>query len=99
MRGVRTLTAGSCSVLGDPVDLAKPRHRRLVAPLVDPIPYARDMTPREQATLVAAAWYGNSPSTAERTPGSVGGWRHGQAGFAGLRRAAPRNRACFAAPP
>ncbi|WP_097958720.1 MULTISPECIES: ABC transporter ATP-binding protein [unclassified Streptomyces] len=64
--GSRTLTAGSCSVLGDPVDLAKPLHRRLVASLVDPVPYARDMTLREQVTLVAASWYGNSASTAER---------------------------------
>ncbi|MFH8666453.1 ATP-binding cassette domain-containing protein [Streptomyces anulatus] len=29
--GSRALTAGSCSVLGDPVDLAKPLHRRLAS--------------------------------------------------------------------
>ncbi|RKN03568.1 ATP-binding cassette domain-containing protein [Streptomyces radicis] len=64
--GSRSLTAGSCSVRGEPVDMAKPRHRRLVASLVEPIPVARDMTLREQVTLVAASWYGNAPEAAER---------------------------------
>ncbi|MEV1045687.1 ATP-binding cassette domain-containing protein [Streptomyces sp. NPDC049916] len=64
--GGRSLTDGSCSVLGEPVDLARPRHRRLLASLVEPIPVARDMTLREQVTLVAASWYGNAPRTAER---------------------------------
>ncbi|MEV6473338.1 ATP-binding cassette domain-containing protein [Streptomyces sp. NPDC051657] len=63
--GSRSLTAGSCSVRGEPADMAKPRHRRLVASLVDAIPFARDMTLREQVTLVAASWYGNSETTAE----------------------------------
>ncbi|MEU4179724.1 ATP-binding cassette domain-containing protein [Streptomyces sp. NPDC026589] len=63
--GSRTLTAGSCSVRGEPADMAKPRHRRLMASLVDAIPFARDMTLREQVTLVAASWYGNSATTAE----------------------------------
>ncbi|WP_405613537.1 ATP-binding cassette domain-containing protein [Streptomyces sp. NBC_01508] len=64
--GSRSLTAGTCSVRGEAVDLAKPAHRRLVASLVEQVPVARDMTLREQVTLVAASWYGNSPSTAER---------------------------------
>lgn len=63
--GSRTLTAGSCSVRGEPADMAKPRHRRLLASLVDAVPFARDMTLREQVTLVAASWYGNSATTAE----------------------------------
>ncbi len=63
--GSRSLTAGSCSVRGEPADMAKPQHRRLVASLVDAIPFARDMTLREQVTLVAAPWYGNSATTAE----------------------------------
>lgn len=63
--GSRTLTAGSCSVRGEPADMTKPRHRRLMASLVDAIPFARDMTLREQVTLVAASWYGNSATTAE----------------------------------
>ncbi|MEV0749143.1 ATP-binding cassette domain-containing protein [Streptomyces sp. NPDC050273] len=63
--GSRSLTAGSCSVRGEPADMAKPQHRRLVASLVDAIPFARDMTLREQVTLVAASWYGNSATTAE----------------------------------
>ncbi|MBT2900931.1 MULTISPECIES: ATP-binding cassette domain-containing protein [unclassified Streptomyces] len=63
--GSRSLTAGSCSVRGEPADMAKPQHRRLVASLVDAIPFARDMTLREQVTLVAASWYGNSETTAE----------------------------------
>lgn len=64
--GSRSLTAGSCSVVGEPADMAKPAHRRLVASLVEPIPVARDMTLYEQVTLVAASWYGNAPETAER---------------------------------
>ncbi|UGY91012.1 ABC transporter ATP-binding protein [Streptomyces gobiensis] len=64
--GSRSLTAGSCSVMGEPANMAKPLHRRLVASLVEPIPVARDMTLREQVTLVAASWYGNAPRTAER---------------------------------
>lgn len=64
--GGRRLTAGTCSVRGEAADLAKPSHRRSVASLVDPIPFARDMTLREQVTLVAASWYGNAPETAER---------------------------------
>ncbi|BAG23190.1 MULTISPECIES: ABC transporter ATP-binding protein [Streptomyces] len=63
--GSRSLTGGSCSVRGEPADMAKPRHRRLMASLVDAIPFARDMTLREQVTLVAASWYGNSATTAE----------------------------------
>lgn len=63
--GSRSLTAGSCSVRGERADMAKPLHRRLVASLVDAIPFARDMTLREQVTLVAASWYGNSATTAE----------------------------------
>lgn len=64
--GSRGLTAGSVTVAGEPVDMAEPRHRRLVASLVEPIPVARDMTLREQVTLVAASWYGNSAETGER---------------------------------
>ncbi|MFF2645895.1 ATP-binding cassette domain-containing protein [Streptomyces niveus] len=64
--GSRRLTAGTCSVRGEAADLAKPSHRRSVASLVDTIPFARDMTLREQVTLVAASWYGNAPETAER---------------------------------
>ncbi|MFE3598682.1 ATP-binding cassette domain-containing protein [Streptomyces sp. NPDC059096] len=63
--GGRSLTAGTCSVMGEPADMAKPLHRRRVASLVEPIPFARDMTLREQVTLVAASWYGNAPETAE----------------------------------
>ncbi|MFH8973942.1 ATP-binding cassette domain-containing protein [Streptomyces sp. NPDC017890] len=64
--GSRSLTAGTCSVAGEPADMAKPSHRRLVASLVEPIPVARDMTLREQVTLIAASWYGNAPHTTER---------------------------------
>lgn len=64
--GSRSLTAGSCSVRGEPADTAKPLQRRLVASLVELIPVARDMTLREQVTLVAASWYGNAPETSER---------------------------------
>ncbi|MFJ8251832.1 ATP-binding cassette domain-containing protein [Streptomyces sp. NPDC094466] len=63
--GSRSLTGGSCSVRGERADMADPLHRRLVASLVDAIPFARDMTLREQVTLVAASWYGNSGTTAE----------------------------------
>ncbi|MFF2846201.1 ATP-binding cassette domain-containing protein [Streptomyces sp. NPDC058001] len=38
--GSRSLTAGSCSVLGERASMAKPLHRRLVASLVEPIPVA-----------------------------------------------------------
>ncbi len=64
-RGGRSVTGGACAVRGEPADMAKPRHRRLMASLVDAIPFARDMTLREQVTLVAASWYGNSATTAE----------------------------------
>jgi ABC-type multidrug transport system ATPase subunit len=64
--GSRSLTAGSCSVMGEPIDLANPLYRRRMASLVEPIPVARDMTLREQVTLVAASWYGNAPKTTER---------------------------------
>lgn len=64
--GSRSLTAGSVSVMGDAADVAEPLYRRRVASLVEPIPYARDMTLCEQVTLVAASWYGNAPETAER---------------------------------
>ncbi|MET9558308.1 ATP-binding cassette domain-containing protein [Streptomyces sp. NPDC006645] len=64
--GSRRLTAGTCSVRGEAADLARPSHRRFVASLVEPVPFARDMTLREQVTLVAASWYGNAPETADR---------------------------------
>ncbi|GAB3955030.1 ABC transporter ATP-binding protein [Streptomyces sparsus] len=64
--GSRKLTDGSVRVRGEAVDLARPEHRRLVASLVEPVPVARDMTLREQVTLVAASWYGNTTRTAER---------------------------------
>ncbi|WP_411082080.1 ATP-binding cassette domain-containing protein [Streptomyces sp. cmx-18-6] len=51
---------------GEGVDLARPRHRRLVALLVERVPVARDMTLREQVTLVAASWHDNTTTTAER---------------------------------
>lgn len=63
--GSRRLTDGAVRVQGEAVDLARPRHRRLVASLVEPVPVARDMTLREQVTLVAASWYGNTTATAE----------------------------------
>ncbi|MCF3118892.1 ATP-binding cassette domain-containing protein [Streptomyces arenae] len=63
--GSRRLTDGAVLVQGERVDLARPRHRRLVASLVEPVPVARDMTLREQVTLVAASWYGNTATTAE----------------------------------
>ncbi|MEV5882769.1 ATP-binding cassette domain-containing protein [Streptomyces sp. NPDC052020] len=62
--GSRSLTSGTCSVMGEPVDVSSPRYRRQVASLVEPIPVARDMTLREQVGLVAASWYGSSPETA-----------------------------------
>ncbi|MEV8117303.1 ATP-binding cassette domain-containing protein [Streptomyces xiamenensis] len=64
--GSRSLSAGSCSVRGEPADPARPRQRRLLAALVEPIPIARDMTLHEQVVLVAASWYGNTPETGER---------------------------------
>ncbi|MFE5396634.1 ATP-binding cassette domain-containing protein [Streptomyces sp. NPDC056568] len=64
--GSRGLTSGSVSVRGERADMARPAHRRFLASLVEPIPVARDMTLREQVTLVAASWYGNGPETAER---------------------------------
>ncbi|SCK51340.1 ABC transporter [Streptomyces sp. WMMB 714] len=63
--GSRSLTDGSVSVMGEPADMAKPAHRRMVASLVEPIPVARDMTLREQVTLVAASWYGNASASSE----------------------------------
>nr|QBA31009.1 SinT [Streptomyces sp.] len=64
--GSRKLTGGAVRVQGEAVDLSRPRHRRLLASLVEPVPVARDMTLREQVTLVAASWYGNTTKTAER---------------------------------
>ncbi|GHF33447.1 ABC transporter ATP-binding protein [Streptomyces fumanus] len=64
--GSRSLTAGSVRVRGERADMSKPAHRRCLASLVEPIPVARDMTLREQVTLVAASWYGNAPETTER---------------------------------
>ncbi|MFC7813883.1 MULTISPECIES: ABC transporter ATP-binding protein [unclassified Streptomyces] len=64
--GSRDLTAGSVSVHGERADMARPAHRRFLASLVEAIPVARDMTLREQVTLVAASWYGNAPETTER---------------------------------
>ncbi|MBU6531590.1 ABC transporter ATP-binding protein [Streptomyces sp. A108] len=63
--GTRSLTAGSVCVRGEPPARTDPRHRRLMASLVEPVPVARDMTLREQVTLVAASWYGNSAATTE----------------------------------
>ncbi|CAL9589885.1 ABC transporter ATP-binding protein [Streptomyces sp. enrichment culture] len=63
--GTRSLTAGSVSVGGEPPARTGLRHRRLMASLVEPVPVARDMTLREQVTLVAASWYGNSAATTE----------------------------------
>ncbi|MFB7831319.1 ATP-binding cassette domain-containing protein [Streptomyces sp. NPDC057680] len=70
--GSRRLTDGAVLVRGETVDMARPRHRRLMASLVEPIPVARDMTLREQVTLVAASWYGNTAETAERADEIVG---------------------------
>lgn len=64
--GSRALSGGSCSVRGETADMAKPSHRRALASLVEPVPVARDMTLREQVTLVAASWFGNDSATAER---------------------------------
>lgn len=72
--GSRSLTAGRCLLRGEPVDLARPGHRRLLASLVEPIPVARDMTLREQVTLVAASWYGNAPGPPSAPRGSSTGW-------------------------
>ncbi|MEU7071871.1 ATP-binding cassette domain-containing protein [Streptomyces narbonensis] len=54
--GSRRLTDGAVLLRAETVDTARPRHRRLVASLVDPVPVARDMTLREQGILVAASW-------------------------------------------
>ncbi len=70
--GSRRLTDGAVLLHGEPVDMARPRHRRLVASLVEPVPVARDMTLREQVTLVAASWYGNTAATAERADEIIG---------------------------
>ncbi|MER5962999.1 ATP-binding cassette domain-containing protein [Streptomyces sp. NPDC002057] len=70
--GSRRLTGGAVLVRGETVDMARPRHRRFVASLVEPVPVARDMTLREQVTLVAASWYGNTTATAERADGIIG---------------------------
>ncbi|MFF0272364.1 MULTISPECIES: ABC transporter ATP-binding protein [unclassified Streptomyces] len=70
--GSRPLTEGAVLVRGETVDMSLPRHRRLLAALVEPIPVARDMTIREQVTLVAASWYGNTGATAERAEGIIG---------------------------
>ncbi|MCI0383884.1 ATP-binding cassette domain-containing protein [Streptomyces sp. CNQ085] len=70
--GSRRLTGGAVRVRGETVDLARPRHRRLVASLVEPVPVARDMTLREQVTLVAASWYGNTTTTVERAEEVIG---------------------------
>ncbi|MGW2304619.1 ABC transporter ATP-binding protein [Streptomyces sp. NPDC001809] len=70
--GSRRLTDGAVLVRGETVDMARPRHRRLMASLVEPIPVARDMTLREQVTLVAASWYGNTAETAERADEIIG---------------------------
>ncbi|MEV7865607.1 ATP-binding cassette domain-containing protein [Streptomyces sp. NPDC088124] len=70
--GSRRLTDGAVRVQGETVDLARPRHRRIVASLVEPVPVARDMTLREQVTLVAASWYGNTAATAERAEEVMG---------------------------
>ncbi|MET9349567.1 ABC transporter ATP-binding protein [Streptomyces termitum] len=65
-QGTRRPTGGTVLVRGEPADPARPRHRRLVAALVDPVPLARDLTVREQTTLVAASWYGTTAATADR---------------------------------
>ncbi|MEU5579998.1 ATP-binding cassette domain-containing protein [Streptomyces huasconensis] len=70
--GSRRLTGGAVRVRGEAVDLARPRHRRLIASLVEPVPVARDMTLREQVTLVAASWHGNTTATAERAAEVIG---------------------------
>ncbi|MFE5946326.1 ATP-binding cassette domain-containing protein [Streptomyces sp. NPDC056480] len=70
--GSRRLTDGAVLVRGETVDMARPRHRRLMASLVEPIPVARDMTIREQVTLVAASWYGNTAETAGRADEIIG---------------------------
>ncbi len=70
--GSRRLTGGTVRVRGEAVDLARPRHRRLIASLVEPVPVARDMTLREQVTLVAASWHGNTKATVERAAEVIG---------------------------
>ncbi|MER5633785.1 ABC transporter ATP-binding protein [Streptomyces nitrosporeus] len=69
--GSRSLTGGSCSIGGEPADMARPSHRRVLASLVEPVPIARDMTLREQVYLVAASWYGNTSDTAGRAEGII----------------------------
>ncbi|MFB8044829.1 ATP-binding cassette domain-containing protein [Streptomyces hydrogenans] len=64
--GTRRLTGGSVRLRGETADPTTPHHRRTVAALVDPVPVSRDMTLREQTTLVAASWYGNTATTAAR---------------------------------
>lgn len=62
--GSRRPTGGAVLVRGEPADMTRHRQRRLLASLVEPVPVARDMTLREQVTLVAASWYGNTTTTA-----------------------------------
>ncbi|MFE5797530.1 ATP-binding cassette domain-containing protein [Streptomyces sp. NPDC056503] len=70
--GSRRLSDGAVLLRGEAADMTRPRHRRIVASLVEPVPVARDMTVREQVTLVAASWHGNTASTAERAEELVG---------------------------
>ncbi|WP_369213381.1 ABC transporter ATP-binding protein [Streptomyces flavofungini] len=77
--GSRRLTDGAVLVRGEAIDMARPRHRRLVASLVEPVPVARDMTLHEQVSMVAASWYGNSTATGERAGEVIG-----RLGLAGL---------------
>lgn len=65
--GSLTPSGGTCSLMGEPVDLSQPRQRRRLGSLVEPLPLARDMTLAEQAAVVAASWFGNSAQAAERT--------------------------------
>ncbi len=58
--GTRALSSGACVLEGETIDLARPRHRRRIAALVEPIPLARDLTVVEQVTMVAASWFGDS---------------------------------------
>ncbi|MFD8639142.1 ATP-binding cassette domain-containing protein [Streptomyces zaomyceticus] len=64
--GSRRPTGGAVLVQGEPADMTRRRHRRLLASLVEPVPVARDMTVLEQVTLVAASWYGNTTTAAGR---------------------------------
>ncbi|MFD9052373.1 ABC transporter ATP-binding protein [Streptomyces zaomyceticus] len=70
--GSRRPTGGAVLVRGEPADMTRPRHRRLLASLVEPVPVARDMTLREQVTLVAASWYGDTTTAAGRAEEIVG---------------------------